>query len=114
MQICNRHAPIKESRVKNRQNPWITSEIIKTMYRRDYLHRKASQTSDSDLINEYRMLRNKVIFTISTEKKKYYEGIHEKINQNPKHFWKEINRVTGNAKNHFSIPKSLNIRPLLQ
>ena len=32
--ISNKHAPIKESRVKHRHNPWIGSDIIKLMYER--------------------------------------------------------------------------------
>ena len=39
--ISDKHAPIKVTRVKDRHNPWINAEIIKLMYRRDYLHKRA-------------------------------------------------------------------------
>ena len=39
--ICNSHAPLQIMRVKNRHNPWITPDIIKLMYERDYVHKNA-------------------------------------------------------------------------
>ena len=38
--ISNKHAPIKESRVKHRHNPWIGSDIIKLTYERDSTTKK--------------------------------------------------------------------------
>ena len=36
--ICQKSAPIREARVKSRVNPWMTPEIVKLIYRRDYLN----------------------------------------------------------------------------
>ncbi len=47
--ILNNNAPIKISRVKDRYNPSINTEIIKTMYQMDYTHGKAVNTK-SDLL----------------------------------------------------------------
>ena len=40
LRISNKHAPIKVSRVKNRYNPWMNSDIINLMYERDFIHKK--------------------------------------------------------------------------
>ncbi len=48
LSISNNNAPIKISRVKDRYNPWINTEIIKTIYQRDYTYDKAVNTK-SDL-----------------------------------------------------------------
>ena len=42
-EICDKHAPMKSLRLKNRSNPWITHDIIKLMYQRDNVHAKAIQ-----------------------------------------------------------------------
>ena len=36
--ICDKHAPMKSLRQKERSNPWMTHGIIKLMYERDYVH----------------------------------------------------------------------------
>ena len=56
-------------RVKNRHNPWITPDIIKEMYERDYTHKKAKAiVNDDNLWNEYRRLRNSVTSKIEHSK----------------------------------------------
>ncbi len=54
------NAPIKIGRVKDRYNPWINTEIIKTMYQRDYTHHKAVNTKSDLFWGMYKELRNKV------------------------------------------------------
>ena len=57
-QICDRQAPIITTRVRNIHNPWVTNEIIKVMYKRDYAHKKAQQAkTDNNLWEEYKRLR---------------------------------------------------------
>ena len=42
LKICNKHAPIKNIRVKqSRYSPWITPDILTLIHKRDYLKRKA-------------------------------------------------------------------------
>ena len=100
LEICNKHAPIKVTRVKHRYNPWINSDIIKLMYRRDYIHRHATANHDSDLWDEYRLLRNKVTFLINKAKTEYYNDIGKNMNSQPKQFWKQMGKLVGNKKQH--------------
>ena len=44
--ICDKHVPIKSLRLKKRPNPWMTHDIIKTIYERDHVHAKATQSND--------------------------------------------------------------------
>ena len=37
--VSDKHAPIKTSRLKVRSNPWMTSDIVKLMYKRDKISR---------------------------------------------------------------------------
>ena len=56
--VGNKHVKIKEIRVKDRSNPWMTNEILALRYKRDYTHRMAVRLSSSDKINEYKILRS--------------------------------------------------------
>ena len=53
LKICDHHAPMVEKRLRNRSSPWITPQIIKMMYQRDYMHRKAVDTQ-CDIWQKYR------------------------------------------------------------
>ena len=39
--VVSKHVKIKEIRVKDRSNPWMTDEILAFIYKRDYTHRMA-------------------------------------------------------------------------
>ena len=39
--VVSKHVKIKETRVKDRSNPWMTNEILAFIYKRDYTHRMA-------------------------------------------------------------------------
>ncbi len=69
IELCDKYAPIKEIRVKDRNNPWVTSDIIKLMYERDHVHKKAVKTGDSLLFEHYKVLRNKVTSCLDNAKK---------------------------------------------
>ncbi len=36
--ICNKHAPLRKIRVRDRSNPWMTKDILHLMYSRDNVH----------------------------------------------------------------------------
>ena len=63
IRICQKHAPINTHKIRDRNNPWVTSAIRQMMYDCDYWHKKA--------IN--RILRNKVTCAIRNEKKHFVE-----------------------------------------
>jgi len=111
-QICNKHAPIKSFRLKNRNTPWISKEIIKLMYERDHLHKKAKKQNNDILWNNYRISRNNVTTQLRLAERKYYE---EEINKNKGKttMWKTLNTAMGRRKHkpnlpHDIIPEKLN------
>ena len=81
--ICDRHAPMKSLRLKKRSNPWMTHDIIKLMYERDYVHAKATQNNDSKLWQDYRNLRNKVTCIIKDRKNAYFNDTHTLCRNDP-------------------------------
>ena len=108
-ETCNSHAPLRTMRVKNRHNPWITPDIVKLMYERDFTHRKAKEkVNDDKLWNDYRRIRNLVTANIVRSKKEYFENVTPKIKTDSKQTWKELRRVMGNKKNNNHVPCQLN------
>jgi exonuclease III len=110
MNICDKHAPMRECRVKDRCNPWITPEIIKMMYKRDYLHRKALANNDKSLWDEYKQIRNHITSFIKKAKYAHYDTLIENSRSKPKYFWKELSKLVPNKFNNTSIPKNMSAK----
>lgn len=92
--VCNTHAPMCTRRLKQRHNPWIDSDIISMMYRRDYIKRKAVKTGDEKLFDEYKKLRNDVTLKIRQAKKLYFDKELNTHAGNPAKIWKTIGKIT--------------------
>ena len=107
LEVSNRHAPKKTCRVRTRHNPWVTSEIIKLMYRRDYLHDKAIKLKQDHIWSEYKKTRNLVNRTIKQNKFNYYKNVIKDNRGNSKQFWKEMSKIVPNKINANSIPKQM-------
>ena len=52
--VVNKHVKIKEIRVEDRSNLWLTKEILALIYKRDYTHRMAARLGSSSKMNEYK------------------------------------------------------------
>ena len=92
--ISNRHAPIKKSRFKKRSSRWINGNILKLIYKRDYLHKQAILLKSNRLMNEYRQLRNDIHKKIGKLKKDYCKSIEREMQGNPNALWKELAELT--------------------
>ena len=90
LSLSNKHAPIKTARLKVRSNPWMTSDIVKLMYKRDKFHELAVKRKDDSLMNEYRKLRYTVTDMIKDRKRAYFTDVSNSIRTNPRSFWTEL------------------------
>jgi hypothetical protein len=97
LKVCDKHAPLVERRLKPRNNPWITSDIIKKMYHRNFIHDKATRNKDV-LWNEYKQLRNSINSDIKTAKRLYYDEEINRAKCSPKLMWRKINSLIRNNK----------------
>jgi hypothetical protein len=97
LDISNKHAPFQSRRMKNRNNKWITPEIVKLMNRRDFLHKKAVKSDDRSKSNqyweEYRKSRNEINKIVKKQKYNYYNNIAVSYKNKPKELWKELSNV---------------------
>ena len=107
LDICDKHAPIRSMRMKDRFNPWVTPAIVKSMYARDHKHMKATKSGNPRDWSEYKISRNTVTSLINQEKKKYFENVGTNFEKKPKKFWKEMGKLLGNKKQDNPIPSTL-------
>ena len=35
--VIDKHAPLKTKRIRNKRSPWITNELLREIYKRDFL-----------------------------------------------------------------------------
>jgi hypothetical protein len=107
LQICDKHAPLRHMRVKNRNNPWIDNDVLEKMYERDHKHRKAVSSKDNELWNQYKCLRNEVTALIRQKKKEYYVSKLE-TSKTSKEMWSVMNSIVPNKKKSNTIPPEMN------
>ena len=95
--LSNQHAPFKIARLKNRRNPWITNDILKLMYERDYAQKKASDSNDDSKSNflwvNYRQLRNQVTTMVRSAKKEHMNNALNEHQSNGKKLWQLIRQI---------------------
>ena len=102
------HAPPVTRRVRSEHAPWLTSEIKKKIYDRDFLKKKSSKTGSTHFFNAYKKARNQLNSLIKSTKAKYYNEALNQCRKDPKTMWKTINQLT-NTKS-----KTTNIKGLMQ
>ena len=98
LKVSNKHAPIVERRLKSRNNPWITPNIIKLMYRRDFLHKRAVTLKDESAWEEYKNMRNTVNREVNITKRNYYDNLVTLSRNEPTILLRKINDLVREKK----------------
>ena len=91
--------PIKEFRVKNDRDPWISDYILECIKDKDCALKRAKRTkSDEDWVAA-RRLRNDVTKLVRNARAKYIKDGLEVDKQDSQKFWKKVNSVVKGSKN---------------
>jgi hypothetical protein len=102
--ILEKHAPTRLRKVRSEYAPWLTENLKKSMYHRDYL-RKMAVKHNSPYFNEaYKRQRNKVNKNIKESKSGYYKNNITNNKSNPREMWRYINQLTGKISKTTNIP----------
>ena len=104
LQIIHKHAPLKQIRVKTRNNPWFNSDLQELIYHRDYLHKKAVKSKDHDIFQAYKHARNDVTNKIRLFKKEYYLTSLDESKFQPKKMWRTLKNVLPSKRKSSNIP----------
>ncbi|MES9881523.1 MAG: reverse transcriptase family protein [Sedimenticola sp.] len=103
LDIVNTHLPMKQHRVKRKQQPkWLTPDIIDAMKMRDKFKSLNNDT-------QYKLYRNKVIGLIKKSKKAQYTAIINENNNKPSSVWKLFKEVGASKRNTSSTIFALNV-----
>ena len=74
LSVVDKHAPLKRKRIRNKNSPWLTSEIKQQLVHRDRLRNLAIRTNAEGDWNNYKDTKN--IYNNKTKKTKidYYQN----------------------------------------
>ena len=94
MEVVDRHIPLQNKRVSNKHSPWITYELTRKIYKRNYMKKIAIQENSAMAWQRYKQARNEVNNAIKSAKKQYFTHNLEVNNLNPRKTWKLVDDLT--------------------
>ena len=97
MSVIDKHAPIRSRRISNKNSPWVTNELRRLMYKRDYLKKQAISSGDPSIWCQYRQVRNHTNNEIKKAKRLYFTKNLDFHKDDIKKTWKLINEL--NSRN---------------
>ena len=80
-------APLREVRVRNKVNPWMNSEILSGIKRRNDLFSRFKKNKDENIYAEYCRVRNKVQRDIKSAKELFFKNGIERNRGNSGKIW---------------------------
>ena len=90
--IADINAPVRLRKVRSDRQPWMTDEIKKLSFHRDYLKKKAVVSNSSAFHSAYKKCKNQVTKLISKAKTHYFKTSLEN-SKNCKESWTHINKL---------------------
>ena len=91
--ICDYHAPYKDTNDCNDSSPWISSVIKRKMNQMFKLFKKAIQTKEAVDWAQYKKIRNEITSDIRTAKAKYFKDQLSEITTT-KAYWNLLTKAT--------------------
>ena len=95
---ADKHCPLIKMDIRNKSAEYITNELIELQKDRDYFKQKADQTNDPGDIFIAKCMIRKARSEIRKAKSRYYKDQIDKNKQNPKKFWRTIEKIEPDAK----------------
>ena len=96
LSTLNKHAPLillPTNNRKQRNKPWITKSLQKSIRYKNKLYKKALDTKDNFSWNEFKNYRNNLTRKIELAKRQYYRNKINLSSSNPKKLWKTLNDI---------------------
>ena len=102
LNICNRHAPVRTSKIKPTHKPWITKDIISLIHQRNKLHSLALKLNSRLLFEEYRKMRNLVTLEIRHSKQNFTNHSILTSQGDTAKMWSALKHVMGKSASNKS------------
>jgi hypothetical protein len=107
LSVADKHAPIRQRRVKSEYKPWLTNQIKQMSYHRDYLKRQSIKLGSTTYDKAYKRCKNKLSSLIKKTKEEYFKAKLSNA-KNSKESWQAINELL-NKRSKTTQIKQLNI-----
>ena len=104
LRVIDKHAPVKKSRIKKKESPWITNDILILIRQRNVQKKKAKQSGLFEDWKHYKHLRNKVTACIRREKKNYVTNTINRSNGQSADIWQSLKCLMPKKVNSVKIP----------
>ena len=105
LKILDRHAPIRQRKVRNNYAPHINSDLRRKMFLRDYYKKKHRFTKSENDWQQYKKLRNAVNIENAKTKTDYFTQELGEANSDIKETWKILNSALGKRSKTTTIHK---------
>lgn len=109
MSVLNDVAPIREVKVKNHTEPWITPEILELIKQRDNFLNNYNKNGNKMFYSDYCKYRNKVQREVKEAKATFFENKIEENRNSPKNLWKQFKSLGYSTKQKENNKIVLNI-----
>ena len=103
--ILDKHFPTRRKRIRQKTHPWLDSNILSLMRRRDHVHKRAKQSGDNESWTLYRHLRNQVTSNLRKQRRNYFKQHLLEYKGNPKLFWRALKLVLPGKRKSTNIDK---------
>ena len=109
MTVLDNIAPIKEVRLKQRTEPWMTSEILEVIKARDSALYNFKKHKSNDYYKQFCNYRNKVQYLIKSTKASYFLDKVEEHKFDAKGLWQQLKKLGYKSKSKNNLNIVLNI-----
>ena len=93
-EMCDRHAPYRQVKIRQQSLPWITPQIRHLMNLSLKTFLKAKKSNSQELWSEYRSLRNRVTQEVRLSKSEYYTNLFDEV-KDCRSYWKLVKSSSG-------------------
>ena len=85
--------PLKKIYVRKRQPPWLDNSIYRLFRERERLSRMFRNTGDSDVLREFKIVRNKTTQAVRNARRDFINVALNRNKNDPRKFWRIINSL---------------------
>ena len=96
--VIDKHAPLRKTRIKLKESPWMTPSILQLIRNRDRLKHKAKKSKIQGDWDNYRKARNNVTTHIRRAKRNFISSKIESSVQDVKTVWKTLRYLAPEKK----------------
>ena len=102
MDIVDKHAPLKTKQISKKHSPWISYDLMRKIYKRNYFKKKAIIKNNTASWEQHKKAWNETNNAIKSAKRQYFLHNFELNKKNFSKTWKLINELSSHksCKNH--------------